>query len=110
MELCTKIGAIENIIKNVTRNYNGLLLESFMKEKVIDIERSFNWQVQKAQHTNSYFLIDQAKLNRELYLISKDLTIEDWRIIRSGDYYQIRDQLSGNKQMEFIIERIRYYL
>lgn len=81
-----------------------------MKEKVIDIERSFNWQVQKALNTKSYFLIQQAKLNRELYLISKDLSIEDWRIIRSGDYYQIKDQLSGNEQIEFIIERIRYYL
>ena len=74
------------------------------------MEQKFYWQLQKAEKSKNYFLIQQAKLNRELYLISKDLSIEDWRIIRSGDYYQIRDQLSGNKQMEFIIEKIRYYL
>lgn len=74
------------------------------------MDQKFYWQLQKAEKSKNYFLIQQAKLNRELYLISKDLSIEDWRIIRSGDYYQIRDQLSGNKQMEFIIEKIRYYL
>ena len=78
--------------------------------KKIDPEQIFDYQVKKAFAIKNNFLIQQAKLNRELYLISKDLTIEDWRIIRSGNYYQIRDQLSGNKQMEFIIENIRYYL
>jgi len=74
------------------------------------MEQKFYWQLQKAEKSKNYFLIQQAKLNRELYLISKDLTIEDWRIIRSGAYYEERDKLSGNDQMKFIIERIRYYL
>jgi len=74
------------------------------------MEQKFYWQLQKAEKSKNYFLIQQAKLNKELYLISKDLTIEDWRIIRSGAYYEERDKLSGNDQMKFIIERIRYYI
>jgi len=74
------------------------------------MEQKFYWQLQKAEKSKNYFLIQQAKLNRELYLISKDLTIEDWRIIRYGAYYEERDKLSGNDQMKFIIERIRYYI
>jgi hypothetical protein len=74
------------------------------------MEQKFYWQLQKAEKSQNYFLIQQAKLNRELYLISKDLTIEDWRIIRSGAYYEERDKLSGNDQMKFIIERIRYFI
>jgi hypothetical protein len=50
-------------------------------------------------------------------MISKNLTIEDWRKIRTGDYYIKRDQSVGNlilnpyiPQMQFIISRIKKYL
>ena len=69
----------------------------------------FYWQVQKAERTKSKFLIKQAELNKDLFLISKDLTIEDWRRIRAGDYYSKRDELTGNEQMEFILNRIKIY-
>lgn len=69
----------------------------------------FYWQVQKAERTKSKFLIKQAELNRDLFLISKDLTLHQWRRIRSGDYYIKRDELTGNEQMEFILDRIKIY-
>ena len=73
------------------------------------MEQKFYWQVQNAERTKNKFLIKQAQLNRDLFLISKNLTIEDWRRIRSGDYYNIRDELKGNEQMEFILDRIKFY-
>jgi hypothetical protein len=79
-----------------------------MKEK-IDPLTFFNWQVKKAYATKNDFLIEQANLNRDIYIYSKNLTIEDWRIIRSGNYYQMRDKLKGNELMKFILEKIRYY-
>jgi len=74
------------------------------------MEQKFYWQLQKAEKSKNFFLIQQAKLNKELYLISKDLSIEDWRIIRSGDYYEKRDKLSGLDQIKFIIEKVKYYI
>ena len=86
-------------------------------EKKIDPEKIFDWQIQKAYKTKNQFFIDQALLNKRLFLISKDLTIEDWRKIRTGDYYIKRDQSKGNlildpyiPQMQFIISRIKKYL
>jgi hypothetical protein len=86
-------------------------------DKKIDPEKIFNWQIQKANKTGNEFFIKQALLNRELFLISKNLTIEDWRKIRTGDYYIKRDQSVGNlvlnpyiPQMQFIISRIKKYL
>lgn len=74
------------------------------------MEQKFYWQLQKAEKSKNFFLIQQAKLNKELYLISKDLSIEDWRIIRSGDYYEERDKLSSIDQIKFIIEKVKYYI
>ena len=73
------------------------------------MEQKFYWQVQKAERTKNKFLIKQAELNRDLFLISKNLTIEDWRRIRAGDYYNKRDELKGNEQMEYILDRIKIY-
>jgi len=78
-------------------------------EKKIDPETYFNWQVKKAYATKNDFFIEQANLNRDIYIYSKNLTIEDWRIIRSGNYYERRDKLKGNELMKFILEKIRYY-
>jgi hypothetical protein len=59
---------------------------------------------------------EKFNLDRQLIKLSKELTIDDWRQIRSGDYYQIRDsffnKLTNNEieQMYFILNRIKKYL
>jgi hypothetical protein len=54
---------------------------------------------------------EKINLNKQLIKLCKDLSIDDWRRIRSGDYYQIRDELTEDsiKQMYFIINRIKKY-
>ena len=72
---------------------------------------------------------EKINLHKQLITLSKKLTIDDWRQIRSGNYYQIRDsyiknlndkktflKLNNNLlydeigQMYFIISRIKKYL
>lgn len=77
-----------------------------MKNNNFDAEKIFNWQIAKAYKTKNELFIEDAILNKRLYYLAKDLTIEDWRRIRSGDYYQIRDKLEWAEQKKFIIERI----
>jgi len=45
-----------------------------------------------------------------LFLKTLDLNINDWRKIRSGDYWLIRDSLRGIEQSKFIYERVCDYL
>lgn len=77
-----------------------------MKNNNFDPEKIFNWQISKAYKTNNKHFIEDAILNKRLYYLSKDLSIEDWRVIRSGDYYEIRDKLEWAEQKQFIIDRI----
>jgi len=72
---------------------------------------------------------EKINLHKKLITLSKKLTIDDWRQIRSGNYYQIRDsyiknlndkktflKLNNNLlfdeigQMYFILSRIKKYL
>lgn len=54
---------------------------------------------------------EKINLNKQLIKLCKDLSIDEWRRIRSGDYYQIRDSLTEDSinQMYFIINRIKKY-
>ena len=53
---------------------------------------------------------EKIELTKDLIKLSKNLTIDDWRIIRKNNYYKIRDNLQGNQQMNFIKARITTYL
>jgi len=53
---------------------------------------------------------EKIQLTKDLIKLSKNLTIDDWRIIRKNNYYKIRDNLQGNQQMNFIKARITTYL
>jgi len=45
-----------------------------------------------------------------LFLKTLDLNINDWRKIRSGDYWLIRDSKKGIERSKFIYERVCSYL
>ena len=55
-------------------------------------------------------------LTKDLIKLCENLTIDDWRQIRKGDYYQIRDSyvINGNnkykEQIIFIKQRVEKYL
>jgi hypothetical protein len=53
---------------------------------------------------------ENINVNRELIKLCKDLTIEDWRIIRGGNYWQIRDKLTDIEQKQFIRNCIQSYI
>jgi hypothetical protein len=58
----------------------------------------------------------QYHLTKDLIKLCENLTIDDWRQIRKGDYYQIRDSyvINGNnkykEQIMFIKQRVEKYL
>ena len=47
--------------------------------------------------------------NKLIFLESATIYILDWREIRTGNYWQIRDSLKGIGQSRFIYERIKEY-
>lgn len=53
---------------------------------------------------------ENINVNRELIKLCKDLTIEDWRIIRTGNYYEIKDKLEGVEQKIYIRNCIQSYI
>jgi len=44
-----------------------------------------------------------------LFIESNKLSIDDWRNIRVGDYWEIRDSKSGIDRYKFILNRIENY-
>ncbi len=44
------------------------------------------------------------------YKITEGLDIDDWRVIRSGDYYDVCDKLKGINRDKFVINRVNNYL
>lgn len=52
----------------------------------------------------------QSYIKKLIYCFSLNLTIDDWRIIRSGDYWDVRDSLTGIKKDKFTLKRIVKYL
>ena len=45
-----------------------------------------------------------------IFLETINLDINDWRKIRSGDYWKIHDSVEGIQRSKFILRRIRKYL
>jgi hypothetical protein len=73
--------------------------------------RQFNRQIKE-----EYKLADGKKeycpsyWNKLLFIKTVNLNINDWNIIRSGDYWDIRDSLHGIDQTKFILKRVKNYL
>lgn len=45
-----------------------------------------------------------------IFLETMNLDINDWRKIRSGNYWQIHDSLQGIERSKFMFRRIKKYL
>tara|TARA_R110000868_G_scaffold184980_3_gene426729 strand:+ start:1238 stop:1522 length:285 start_codon:yes stop_codon:yes gene_type:complete len=48
-------------------------------------------------------------IHKCIFLETLDFNINDWRKIREGNYWEIRDNLDGINQSKFILERVRDY-
>ena len=75
-------------------------------ERVIsDFDKHIGWQ--KKSHDSledcpSYW-------RKKIFFHSFDFKIDDWREVRAGDYYEIRDALTGIDRDKFILKRIIQY-
>ena len=47
---------------------------------------------------------------KKLFIETLNLTIDDWKEIRVGDYFKIKDSLSGIDQNKFILSRVMKYV
>lgn len=50
------------------------------------------------------------KFKRELFILTFNFTIKDWREVRKGDYWEKRDSLQGVAMDRFKLSRVREYL
>jgi len=85
--------------------------KSTMDEKVDELVKQFDNQIKKEYKTargNKHNC--PSYWHKLIFLKSINLSINDWREIRTGDYYLVRDSLSGIEQSKFIHGRIIDYL
>jgi hypothetical protein len=84
-----------------------------MKMSAIDIIRQFNMQMKR----NKSDLINYY--NKQLFLLTKDLTPKDWRKIRDEDYWEKMDGFSntiirlkeaGHNTKETEAKKLKYQL
>lgn len=80
-----------------------------MKDEEKKIKSTFDYQIYKAERIGKSYFIQEAILDKSIWELSKDLTIEDWRKIRTGDYWQIRDNLKGIEQKQFLKNCLNKY-
>jgi hypothetical protein len=50
------------------------------------------------------------KFKRELFILTLNFTVKDWREVRKGDYWEKRDALQGVARDRFKLSRVREYL
>jgi predicted nuclease of restriction endonuclease-like RecB superfamily len=51
-----------------------------------------------------------SKIEKQLYKLSIDLTIDDWKIIRGKDYFTYTKNMGIQDKRLHLLERIKFYL
>jgi hypothetical protein len=86
---------------------------NFLKKRdlyVNDIIERFDYQIRKEI---KYCVIKESCKSyweKKLFIETLNLTIDDWKEIRVGDYFEIKDSLSGIDQNKFILSRVMKYV
>jgi len=74
--------------------------QKFYYEKVLN---AFNRDIR--QHN-----LLLTKIEKQLYRLSVDLTIEDWKIIRNKDYFIYTKKIGIQDKRIYLLDRIKAYL
>ena len=74
--------------------------QKFYYEKVLN---AFNRDIR--QHN-----LLLTKIEKQLYRLSVDLTIEDWKIIRNKDYFIYTKKMGIQDKRIYLLDRIKAYL
>ena len=51
-----------------------------------------------------------SKIEKQLYKLSVDLTIEDWKIIRGKDYFNYTQKMDIHDKRIYLLDRVKAYL
>lgn len=51
-----------------------------------------------------------SKIEKQLYKLSVDLTIEDWKIIRGKDYFTYTQKMGIQDKRIYLLDRVKNYL
>ena len=51
-----------------------------------------------------------TKIEKQLYKLSVDLTIEDWKIIRGKDYFTYTKKMGIQNKRIYLLDRVKAYL
>jgi hypothetical protein len=51
-----------------------------------------------------------TKIEKQLYKLSVDLTIEDWKIIRGKDYFTYTQKMGIQDKRIYLLDRVKAYL
>jgi hypothetical protein len=81
------------------------------KNKINYLIKSFDGQIKKEYKiANGDRYKCTSYWSKNIFLLSINLTIADWKKIRSDDYWITHDCLDGIEKSKFIFNRIKTYL
>jgi hypothetical protein len=52
---------------------------------------------------------EKFKIHKQLFNLTHDFTIDDWRLIRTETYWQTIDELPGDAKKEYTLKCVKYY-
>ena len=81
-------------------------LDDIIKDRI----KQFDWQIKK--ECRKFKVIEEdcpSYWKKLIFIASLDLSVSDWSCIRSGDYWEIADKMTGIERDEFTLNRIEYY-
>lgn len=53
---------------------------------------------------------DKYKVHKDLFNLTADFTIDDWRMIRDENFYKASDKMKVDNKKQFLLKRVRNYL
>lgn len=75
---------------------------NYYKKAISNFDRQIKNEIKVFKHEKNC----PSYLDKKLFEISVGLTIDEWKEVRSGEYYKIRDTLKEQERKKLLIKRI----
>jgi hypothetical protein len=85
----------------------------FLKKRDLntaEIIKRFNYQIEEEIKEEIIKENCKSYWEKKLFIETLNFSLNDWEEIRVGDYFEIKDSLSGIDQNKFILSRVMKYV
>lgn len=70
----------------------------------------FLFQIKEARAAEQTEKADALNIELKIYLLSKDLTVQDWRNIRTTEYWSTYDMLEHKERRSYVLKTLITYI